>query len=348
MKITKRLLQVIAVTFLIGNAWDIATLTGTAASADDGGFLFVTFKEEATPMSEQIYFALSPDGKSWHALNSSEPVLVSTVGEQGVRDSYLIRSHDGKKFYLIATDLHANVYRDWHRATHAGSKSIVIWDSTDLVHWSAPRLVKVAPDDAGCTWAPEAVYDESKQAYFVFWASTTAGDNFNRLRIWAAWTKDFLTFEKPFIYIEKPWHVIDADIVRENGVYYRFTKDDEHKAIVLETSTNLFGSWNAATNFSLANLRGYEGPECFCLKPATDGKPATWCLLLDQYSKRAGYQPFVTEDLSGGQFKPGEGFVFPFKMRHGSVLPVSTKEYERLEKTYGAGKQLSQREDSPH
>lgn len=320
------------------NALGFATLTGMPALANDGGFLFVTFKEELTPICEQIYFALSPDGQHWHVLNGSEPVLVSTVGEKGVRDSYLTRSHDGKKFYLIATDLHANVYPDWHRATHAGSKSIVIWDSVDLVHWSASRLVKVAPDDAGCTWAPETVYDEGRQAYLVFWASTTASDNFNKLRIWAAWTKDFVTFEKLFIYIDKPWHVIDADIVSENGIYYRFSKDDEHKSIVMETSANLLGPWNGATNFSLANIQGYEGPECFCVKPSADGKPATWCLLLDQYSKHTGYQPFVTEDLSAGQFKSGDGFFFPFQFRHGCVLPISAKEYERLEKAYRGAK----------
>ena len=331
----KRPLRAITIILIVIVTCGFIALNGTVAAATDGGFLFVTFKEEVTPMCEQIYFALSPDGRHWHALNGSEPVLVSTVGEKGVRDSFLVRSHDGKKFYLIATDLHANVYADWHRATHAGSKSIVIWDSTDLVHWSLPRLAKVAPADAGCTWAPEAVYDDSKHAYLVFWASTTASDNFNKLRIWAAWTKDFVTFEKPFIYIDKPWHVIDADIVRENGIYYRFSKDDQHKDIIMETSTNLLGPWNGATNFSLATMQGYEGPECFCLKPAGEGRPATWCLLLDQYSQHAGYQPFVTEDLSGGQFKPGDYFAFPFKFRHGCVLPISGREYQRLEKAYG-------------
>jgi hypothetical protein len=310
----------------------VAMLTATGALAGDGGFLFVTFKGEQTPMSEQIYFAVSPDGHVWNALNNSQPILVSTLGEKGVRDPFLVRSHDGKKFYIIATDLSIHLNRDWNRATHAGSKSIVIWDSADLVHWSPPRLVKVAPDDAGCTWAPEAVYDETQHEYLAFWASTTARDNFGKQRIWAAWTRDFVTFGKPFIYIDKPWHVIDTDIVRENGNYYRFSKDEEYKSITMEISKNLMGPWNDVTNFSLAKIRGYEGPECYRIKPAAGGKPAIWCLVLDQYSKGAGYQPFVTEDLSRGQFKPGEGFVFPFRFRHGSVVPISEDQYERLER----------------
>lgn len=312
----------------------IALLAGASASANDGGFLFVTFKNEQTTKSEQIYFAVSQDGRNWKALNGEEPVLVSEVGEKGVRDPYLLRSHDGKKFYLLATDLSIKRNGDWGRAQNAASKSLVIWDSTDLVHWSQPRLVKVAPDDAGCTWAPEAVYDETKKAYLTFWASRTASDQFRKQRIWAAWTSDFVTFEKPFVYIDKPWDVIDADIVRENGSYYRFAKDEQYKSITMEVSTNLLGPWNDMTNFSMAKVVGYEGPECYQIKPATADKPATWCLILDQYSKGTGYQPFVAEGLSGGQFKPGEGFVFPFRFRHGSVLPVSGEELERLEEAF--------------
>jgi hypothetical protein len=304
------------------------------ASAADGWFLFVTFRGEQTPMSEQIYFASSPDGRHWNALNNSQPVLVSELGEKGVRDPYLLRSHDGKNFYVIATDLSVHFNHDWTRNTHAGSKSLVIWDSIDLVHWSKPRLVKVAPDDAGCTWAPEAVYDEDKKEYLTFWASTTASDNFAKQRIWAAWTKDFVTFGKPFVYIDKPWQVIDTDIVRENGKYYRFSKDEQYKAITMEVSTNLMGPWNDATNFSMAKIRGYEGPECYQIKPAANGKPATWCLILDQYSKGTGYQPFETDDLSSGKFTPGEGFNFPFRFRHGSVVPISEEERDRIKAAY--------------
>jgi sucrose-6-phosphate hydrolase SacC (GH32 family) len=309
-----------------------------STSAQDGGYLFVTFKGEQTPMTEQVYFAVSKDGRRWDALNRAEPVLVSTLGEKGVRDPYLLRSHEGGKFHLLATDLSIALNGDWGRAQHAGSKSIVIWDSPDLVHWSRPRLVKVAPDDAGCTWAPEAVYDEGKKAYLTFWASRTKSDEFRKQRIWAAWTRDFVAFEAPFVYIDKPWDVIDTDIVRENGRYYRFSKDEQYKSITLEVSTNLLGNWTEAAPFSLAKIKGYEGPECYPIKVAANGTPTAWCLILDQYSKGTGYQPFVTEDLSSGQFKSGEGFVFPFRFRHGSVLPLSSAEYQRLEQAYGSTK----------
>jgi beta-xylosidase len=313
-------------------------LLATLASAGTvpGGFLFVTFKGEGSPMTEQIHFALSRDGRDWAALNQGDPVLVTGLGEKGARDPYLLRSHDGKKFYLIATDLSINLNRhDWKRAVQAGSRSILVWESTDLVNWSEPRLVKVAPDDAGCTWAPEAVYDEENGDYLVFWASTTRRDEFARHRIWAARTKDFVTFGEPFIFIEKPTTIIDTTIVRDGGVYYRFTKDEKYKAITLESADRLAGPWRDIPEFSLGRLVGYEGPECYLIEPATGGRPPVWGLILDHYAKGQGYQPYTTHDLASGKFEPAAGFSFPFKFRHGSVLPITGEEFARLNRRWG-------------
>jgi hypothetical protein len=306
----------------------VAIATTRAAS---GGYLFVTFKGEQSPMTEQIYLALSRDGRSWQALNNGAPALVSQLGEKGVRDPYLLRGHDGKKFYLLATDLSIALNPDWGRAVRGGSRSIVIWETTDLVKWSEPRLAPVAPADAGCTWAPEAVYDEDTGDYLVFWASTTARDDFAKHRIWGARTKDFRTFSAPFIYIEKAQNVIDTTIVRDGKKYFRFTKDETSKAVTMEESEKLAGTWRAVAGFSLAGLVGYEGPECYPLQSVA-GEPPTWCLILDYYSKGQGYQPFVTHDLAGGQFTPATGFTFPFRFRHGCVLPLSEVEYRTLEK----------------
>ncbi|KAH6704774.1 endo-1,4-beta-xylanase [Verticillium dahliae] len=49
---------------------------------------------------------------SWTTVNNGQPVLSSTVGMKGVRDPSIIRSQDGKKYWIIATDL--RVYpRGW-------------------------------------------------------------------------------------------------------------------------------------------------------------------------------------------------------------------------------------------
>ncbi len=324
----KNLLLLISVTFWIH-----------PSAAKGGGFLFTTFRDETTPMSEQVYMAISQDGRQWKALKDGNPVLVSDVGEKGVRDSFLLRSGDAKKVWLIATDLCVNRNRDWRRHTRAGSRSIVIWESTDLVHWSPPRLALVAPEDAGCAWAPEAIYDKEAGDYLVYWASTTKSDNFAKQRIWAARTKDFRAFDKPFVYVERPDHVIDINIVRDGDTYYRFTKDDKDKSVSMASSKRLMGPWQEVQQFTAGKGKNFEGPICFQLKPATGGQPPEWCLLLDNVSDRIGpgafgYMPFISQDLSTGQFKLATDFRFPYPLRHGSVLSITAAELERLKSAY--------------
>ena len=297
-----------------------------------GGYLFATFKGEQTAITEQVYFAVSRDGYHWEVLHDGDPALVSTVGQKGVRDPYLLRAPDRSKYYLIATDLSVHrLNHDWGQAVTRGSRALIVWESDDLVRWSRPRRVEVAPADAGCAWAPEAVWDEEAGNYLVFWASTTKRDDFAKHRIWAARTEDFKRFGEPFVYIESPTTIIDTTIVKEGDQYVRFSKDEHEKSIVMENGSAIDGPWRQVPDFSLAELTGYEGPQVYILKPAEGDQPATWCLILDHYAEGRGYQPYVTNNLLEGQFSPaGEAFHFPFHFRHGSVLPLTEEEFVRV------------------
>ncbi|GAB1317060.1 hypothetical protein MFIFM68171_07270 [Madurella fahalii] len=105
-------------------------------------YLYVYFTGERLPAGEQVYMAVSNDNDpgSWTTLNSGKPVLISDVGMKGIRDPSLIISPDRSKFYLINTDL--KVYGlGWNNGTCFtcnGSKSIIVWESTDLVNWTGP------------------------------------------------------------------------------------------------------------------------------------------------------------------------------------------------------------------
>lgn len=318
-----------------------ALALATSSVFADGGYLFVFFTGEQTPMSEQVYFALSKDGRQWRTVNGGRPVLVSEIGEKGLRDPFILRSRDGKSFHMIATDLSIHLNGDWIRAQTNASRSIVVWNSPDLVEWSEPRLVEVAAPDAGCAWAPEAIHDEENDDYLVFWASKNRRHDFAKQRIWAARTKDFVTFGEPFIYIEKENHVIDTTIIRDSGRYYRFSKDEQYKAITMEVSDQLMGPWEDVSGFTLSRLQGYEGPQAYMLEPATADKPAVWALVIDHYARGRGYQPYITTDLSSGIFTEASDFHFPQRFRHGSVLRVTAEEYQRLEAKFGnAGQPL--------
>ena len=134
------------------------------------GYLFVHFTGEQKD-GEQIYFSVSRDGLHWTDLNDGKPVLYSHIGECGVRDPFPVKNPLNGRYYLIATDLRIEKGEGWQAAQERGSRDIIIWESEDLVHWEKERAHTVGIREAGCVWAPEAVFDEEEQAFLVFFAS---------------------------------------------------------------------------------------------------------------------------------------------------------------------------------
>lgn len=106
-------------------------------------YLFAHFIGEEKD-GEQIYFSVSRDGLHWRDLNNGTPVLFSQTGTCGVRDPFLVRNPKTGRIYLIATDLRIEAGRGWEDARENGSKSIIIWETEDLVHWKVWRDRKVS------------------------------------------------------------------------------------------------------------------------------------------------------------------------------------------------------------
>ncbi|MEU5075436.1 family 43 glycosylhydrolase [Streptomyces asoensis] len=308
------------------------------------GYMFSYFTGEGTSDGEQLYAALSKgnDPLKWRELNDAKPVLTSTLGEKGLRDPFIIRSPEGDKFYQIATDLRIYGNGDWDAAQRTGSKSIMVWESTDLVHWTDQRLVQVSPDSAGNTWAPEAYYDSDLGEYVVFWASklydnaSHSGDTYNRMMY--ATTRDFYTFSEPKVWIDRGYSVIDSTVIQHDGTYFRLSKDERNntsstpnsKFIFEEKSDSLLDlSWDAvAEGIGKGAMNAAEGPLVF--KSNTEDK---WYAFLDEFGGR-GYLPFETTDLASGVWTPSTGYDLPARPRHGTVLPVTQAEYDRLLRAY--------------
>lgn len=292
-------------------------------------YLFAHFIGEGKN-EEQIYFSVSQDGLHWKDLNNGNPILISRIGACGARDPFLVRSPETGIIYLIATDLRIEAGLGWKNAQEKGSKNIIVWETEDLVHWTKERACEVGVSDAGCVWAPEAVYDKEKEAFLVFFASKVKreGEAEGKHRIYAAYTKDFKVFSETFLYMEREKDVIDTTILECEGSYYRISKDEVDKRLILEMSNSLTGEFVRINSSVLSKLQGVEGPEGYLLP---DGK--TWCLIADQFMAGKGYLPMVTEDLSSGDFRilsPDEYDMGQTKKRHGGILQITDEEYERL------------------
>nr|BFF11346.1 hypothetical protein GCM10025699_26490 [Microbacterium flavescens] len=263
-----------------------ATPTASAAAPAAAGeeeqkyerYVFASFHggDDGGRNGEQIWISASKgnDPLNWYELNYdegtsvSQPILQTVTpprGETGLRDPSLIRSADGEKFFLLATDL--KTYQDgqsWSYRQSKGSRNLVVYESDDLVNWSEPRFIKVEDDHAGNVWAPEAFYDEKTGQYIVFWASNlyptddienrnTSQISYNRIRV--ATTTDFVTFSEPTTWINldrstgrQGWGMIDTTMIATDDRVYRLTKDENGFRVLLQyidSLDDLYDTWGA-------------------------------------------------------------------------------------------------------
>jgi hypothetical protein len=242
---------------------------------------------------------------------------------------------EGDKYYIIATDLRIASGKGWSWAVTDASRSVVVWESEDLINWSREELIEVGIPGAGCVWAPEAIYDEVNQDYMMFWASNVKeeGEESPKQRIYCAKTKDFHTFTKAEKYIERENHVIDTTIVKEKDYYYRISKDETTKNIRIDRGQDLVkGPFIPVSAPALEQIMGVEGPIAFQFNDSNK-----WCLMVDQFATNGGYLPLVTDSLSTGEYEVLASSDYDMgktKKRHGSILKLTQAEYDELLKKY--------------
>ncbi|MEU1888411.1 family 43 glycosylhydrolase [Micromonospora sp. WMMD987] len=343
----------VTATVTVGSATVERTIALTVrelpAPAPYAGYAFSYFTGNSIA-GEKIYFAASRGNNAlqWTEVNGGQPKLESTHGTRGLRDPFLIRSPEGDRFFLIATDLSIGRNGDWDAAQRRGSRYLEVWESTDLVNWSAQRHVEVSPPTAGNTWAPEAYWDAERGEYLVFWASKLfaendpdhTGNTYNRML--AATTRDFVTFSPATIWQDRGESRIDSTMIREGDTYYRFTKDEGGGGtgcsdIIQERSPSLTAvdlpgrpAWTMLDSCigRDAGTSAVEGPTVFKANPG-DTSGSRYYLFVDEYGGR-GYIPLGTDDLARPNWKVPASYRLPASPRHGTVIPVTRAELDAL------------------
>lgn len=287
------------------------------------GYLFTYFtgnsKEE-----EAIRFAISTDGNHFQALNNNQPVIASSAisSSGGVRDPHILRGVDGKTFYMVATDMVSANGWDSNRA-------MVLLKSNDLVNWTSaivniPQTFK-AFEKVNRVWAPQTIYDDQKGKYMIYWSMRAGNDP--DIIYYAYANKDFTALEtepKQLFFSPNNGACIDGDIVEKNGKFHLFFKTEGQGAgIKVAVSDKLTEGYTLRDAYVQQTKDPVEGAGVFKLN---DG--SGYILMYDVYTK-GRYQFTKTTDLEN--FKVvDEQVSMNFHPRHGTVLPVTQKELERL------------------
>lgn len=292
------------------------------------GYLYVYFRGFVNGSDEHlsIHIAGSRDGYNWFDLNENKPILESEMGTYELRDPYLLRSIEGDRFYLIATDLNTKDGQGWGPWSLAGSKYLMVWESEDLINCSEQRMVKFANNDIGCAWAPEAIWDPDTEEYLVYASGKDLTLENPQDTVYVVRTRDFVTFTEPEYFV-KAYNAegnrigaIDSNIIHANdGKFYHFYKKSGH--IEMMVSDHASGPYKYIDEFPRPNG---EGPGSFLVKGTDD----TYALMVDDYSV---YVPYLTNDIASGKFtKATDTITMPTGSKHGGFLPLNEEEYNRV------------------
>ncbi|SDZ13672.1 MULTISPECIES: family 43 glycosylhydrolase [Rhodonellum] len=279
---------------------------------------------------ESVHYAISDDGFNFRALNNYLPILDNDVisKQGGVRDPHILRSDDGKSFYMALTDLY--VPNDgWT------NESMILLKSDDLVNWthSNIHIPTVFPEkfsEVRRVWAPQTIFDSKAGKYMVYWSMQFEGEE--DIIYYAYANKDFTALEsepQQLFFHPDGKSCIDGDIIFHEGKYHLFFKTEGHgNGLKKAVSDQLTQGYEIHDKYLQQTTEAVEGSGIFKLNDSDD-----YILMYDVYMN-GSYQFTKSTDLEDFSIID-EQISMDFHPRHGSVLPISLEEKERLINDFG-------------
>lgn len=294
-------------------------------------YLFTYFNSNA-PEDEQICYALSDDGYNFTPLNHGNPVISSdTIAyTQCVRDPHILRGEDGKTFYMVVTDMKSSL--GW-----SSNRGMVLLKSTDLINWqhsaiNFPTRYTKAWKNVIRVWAPETIYDRKAGKYMVFYSLRTSDPGSYDKIYYQYANADFTDLEgEPQWLFDAGNATIDGDIVfnEKDNLYHLFYKQESGRGIYQATAANLTDRWKMIDGNVEQTKEAVEGVGvCKTL----DGK--SWIIMYDCYAN-GRYQFCKSENLKTFTFVQNTETKGKFTPRHGTIIPITRAEKERLLKEFG-------------
>lgn len=312
---------------------------------------------------EWTAFALSRDGINWHDLNGGREVYDTKEHsriEQGARDAFVTRAHDGKSFVMVTTDMKVATSHKWENF------GIDLLRSDDLINWTSktfdfrkgPKIFcdPEAPDTyknystIRRVWAPQVLWDETytwpngeKGGYFVYYSllnDKNGEDKYDRMYYSYA-DRSFTKLTKPRLLFDWGYATIDADInyIPADGMFHMLIKKEGgHRGIFTTKSKSLTGPWPVPDESDYVSFEGNkltEGSSAFRI----DGEDG-WRVGYVEYSSRPAKYRICKADKYLSHFNSPTDIKGVANPQHGSFMPLTKEEYLRLD-NYWAQKEAT-------
>ena len=352
MKFSKRILSlVLSLLMIVSSVPAFAIATQAADTKDKYLFAYFTGNGDVTTTSSEnqaIRFAVSADNKNFTVLNNGNPVIKQSKGTLNCRDPYIFLGQDGW-FYVIATDMDSNGGNSWW----GNSNSFVLWRSKDLINWQDETIIDVSSilgKNVYRAWAPQVIWDSNANKYMVYFALAAddyakfdTGNNTHMYYMYADNLLDADTYTKtayPLIsseYTSSSSDSIDGDITYDDGKYYLFYKDEGSGTICVATSDVVTGPYNNnKTVLQDSTVDALEGCQVY---QDNDGN---YIFMADWFNNNGNFVvcnlgPSLAdvfeenpETLNVEQYKIDTNVNSDCKPRHGSMLKITTKQYNDL------------------
>ncbi len=306
-------------------------------------------------LGEYTAYALSRDGYHYEDVNGGRAIFDPEVHariEGGTRDAYITRTHDGKGYIMVTTDMCVRKSKVWD------NYGIDLLRSKDLIHWESVtfdfrRGASIFCDPASPdpykdystinrVWAPQIFWDPHyvwsdgrRGGYFIYYSLWNRAEEAYDRMYYSYADESFTRLTKPRLLFDWGYATIDADInyLPSDGLYHMLIKKEGGKpGIYTATSQSLTGPWGEPVEDDYVSFEGKkkcEGSSAFQLIGDD-----TWRVAYIEYSSKPKHYRICKADRHLRNFSDPvdiEGVTGPL---HGSFMRLTKKEYKRLQKAF--------------
>lgn len=315
----------------------------------DYGFLYC----HMSGSGEWTAYAIAKNDLVFHDLRDGAPVFDNKDHariEQGTRDAYITRKHDGSGYLMVTTDMNVGKSKKWHNygIDLLRSDDLINWESVTFDFRKGPGIFSDPDSPDPYTdystivrvWAPQIFWDPTyewpdgkKGGYMIYYSlwNPDNGEAYDRMYYSYA-DESFTTLTKPRILFDWGYATIDADIhyLESDGQFHLMIKKEGGKpGLFTSTSPTLRGPWSLPVDDDYVDFEGNkkcEGVSAFRV-PGEDG----WRVAYIEYSSNPKHYRICKADKFMRNFNSPEDIKGVASPQHGSFMRITKEEYDRLE-----------------